>query len=655
MVETWIEKNPRTFPSDEGMLAIANCLPGSIDVAVVKDCFCDKLFPKPQEDSGYHSQERATKDISDLSTDMDVGTAETPRFIPRPVSVAPGQQFTCSTCGKAFSRKGDLKTHEATHKEPRWECPYCQKVLSRRDHLRNHIKKVHKTINEAEREGVLTRYNPDKDRDDNSGGGGSSRNNPNGPSSHGNLDGQGDRGSGQNSPGCSGSYPGYGYTCQSTMSQCSEGTEVLQYPEKTLDASPNYKHSIRSRMTNSSPAEANIKPEAPQNGEAMSLPFRTVGHLGHGAWGSVDKIECAGPGGAVFARKTMHNEQSNENLRRRIYDEVEIMKKLRHPNIVQLEGTFSVGSNFSLLLPVADCDLKQLMHLSPRDKRLAQSNMSLWVCELTSALKYLHSTDISVIHGDLKPANILVYDSHVRITDFGSATFINHNSLSPMLGPITKAYAAPEAINGDTWGKSADVFSLGCVLVEMSTVLMQISLESFEESRSTTIAPGKRDSSFSTHLPHVSNWISKLRARSSRHKFVSRVLDWCERMLEPEPEQRPAASVIAKDMVHSTCSTCSRKSSNCDDKHCRDEEESNCCKKCTTANVPRETGRPPYSLEKFRQTRDDTERVLAGQESMRAFHNEGLKGFMESFDGVWESGSRCYHTFEASGGRLPRC
>lgn len=656
LVDRWIRKRPKDFPSTAEIAVIVDLAEGSVTEDEVKDCFREKLFPRAPQDSGYHSQEQTA---NHFTISPEAGTTEPIQLqrheLPFPPIQTSEKNFLCETCKHSFRRPGDLKRHIETHEEPKWKCPIrgCPAVLSRKEKLRAHIKTKHEQdMAEEEIEKFPDSFDPDRDNGNGNGSGGSNDSSTTKPRPYINQGGSGGTGSSQYSSGHSDSYSNSGYTCATIISHCPTDSKQIpdsidnRGPSKTRCIAPSRSRSIPPTRTKLDSQAAQRLAGAPNNTQTpgpMSLPFRTLKHLGRGAHGSVDKIEYP-IGGQVFARKSIQLE-SNQIICR-VRKEVLLMKTMRHPHIVRLEETFWGGCVASLLLPVADCDLKQLMRLPPQDKRLAQSNISLWVWELTSALKYLHSPEVSVIHGDLKPANILVFDSHVRITDFGSASFSNCRSEPPRPGPITKVYAAPEAFNGSEWGQKADVFSLGCVFLEMSTVLMRIPLDRFEDSRTTTAANGKQDSSFHGHLPRVREWISKLRSRSSRYKFVSRVLAWCDQMLQDEPNGRPKASAIAQDMGHSTCSTCSRADTQ--------EEEANCCNKCTTANIPRkfspssssETGRPRYTLEKFQHHRDDTERLLVMQESVRSIHHQSLQSFLEQFDVQFCPSA--YHTLQAS-------
>ena len=90
-----------------------------------------------------------------------------------------------------------------------------------------------------------------------------------------------------------------------------------------------------------------------------------------------------------------------------------------------------------------------------------------WIADVASALGVAHRKGI--IHGDVKPANILVSDEgRVKLTDFGMARLASRDSKdTPLLG--TPAYWCPEQILGKPQDARSDIFSLGVVLYEMIT------------------------------------------------------------------------------------------------------------------------------------------------------------------------------------------
>jgi eukaryotic-like serine/threonine-protein kinase len=90
-----------------------------------------------------------------------------------------------------------------------------------------------------------------------------------------------------------------------------------------------------------------------------------------------------------------------------------------------------------------------------------------WAADIAVALDRAHRR--GVIHGDVKPANILVNEEgRVKLTDFGMARLARHDTKeTPLLG--TPAYWCPEQIVGKPQDSRSDIFSLGVVLYEMIT------------------------------------------------------------------------------------------------------------------------------------------------------------------------------------------
>lgn len=103
--------------------------------------------------------------------------------------------------------------------------------------------------------------------------------------------------------------------------------------------------------------------------------------------------------------------------------------------------------------------------------RIGESICRQYTYQVLKALLYLHSKDI--IHGDLKGANVLLTKDgeNIKLCDFGNARkFENDNSWASISTVIngTLAWMAPEA-HSSKIGKKSDVWSLGCLVIEMLT------------------------------------------------------------------------------------------------------------------------------------------------------------------------------------------
>ena len=122
-------------------------------------------------------------------------------------------------------------------------------------------------------------------------------------------------------------------------------------------------------------------------------------------------------------------------------------------------------------MPVADCDLKAFLEQQPFEQCSLLRQFFGCLC---SAVQYLHSQKCR--HKDLKPGNILIKNNTVFITDFGTAwdwSDLSRGTTVGKSGPYTPRYAAPEVTEWEARNESSDIWSLGCVFLD---ILVAISL-----------------------------------------------------------------------------------------------------------------------------------------------------------------------------------
>ncbi|KAF2786511.1 kinase-like protein, partial [Melanomma pulvis-pyrius CBS 109.77] len=144
--------------------------------------------------------------------------------------------------------------------------------------------------------------------------------------------------------------------------------------------------------------------------------------------------------------------------------EIDLLKKLRHKHVVEVLCTYSFGKNYSIIMsPVAEADLKSFLTTDHSDQKMFR-----WFGCLTAGLAYIHSKNIR--HRDIKPANILVKGEHVLFTDFGIAKDFSQDNTTSSIGTVNAKsymYCAPEVAAEKPRGRPSDVYSLGCVFLEM--------------------------------------------------------------------------------------------------------------------------------------------------------------------------------------------
>ncbi|KAL2197842.1 kinase-like domain-containing protein [Corynascus similis CBS 632.67] len=185
--------------------------------------------------------------------------------------------------------------------------------------------------------------------------------------------------------------------------------------------------------------------------------------------------------------------------------EVKTMSLLRHPHIVAYVASFEDyciqtrqigrrprGKAHATLLsvnqrikkhilgiamyPPAMCNLHTFMDevfQSPRAADWIIPHLHTYFGCLAQAVAYLHRRSVQIRHKDIKPDNIVIDDFGLPVlTDFGLSKHfeIGQDSVGPT--PKTLKYADPEAMHEERRDERSDIFSLGCVFLEMATVLL---------------------------------------------------------------------------------------------------------------------------------------------------------------------------------------
>ncbi|KAL3852250.1 hypothetical protein ACJMK2_015918 [Sinanodonta woodiana] len=182
--------------------------------------------------------------------------------------------------------------------------------------------------------------------------------------------------------------------------------------------------------------------------------------LGTGAFSEVLLAEEKTEKGKFVAVKCIDKmgllgkEESLEN-------EIHVLRRLKHPNIVQLLDVFEDKNYVYLVMELVTGG--ELFDRIVEKGSYTEKDASNLIRQVLEAVDYMHEQ--GVVHRDLKPENLLYYsideDSKIMISDFGLSKMEDSGTMATACG--TPGYVAPEVLAQKPYGKEVDVWSIGVI------------------------------------------------------------------------------------------------------------------------------------------------------------------------------------------------
>ncbi|KAI6042650.1 hypothetical protein EDC04DRAFT_2657661 [Pisolithus marmoratus] len=210
-------------------------------------------------------------------------------------------------------------------------------------------------------------------------------------------------------------------------------------------------------------ATYSISPGKRTNNSKLLNDYQLGDSLGKGAFGQVYRALNWATGETVAVKEIQLSNIPKGELAQ-IMSEIDLLKNLNHPNIVKYKGFVKTPEYLYIILEF--CENGSLHNICKRFGKFPENLVAVYICQVLEGLVYLH--DQGVIHRDIKGANILTNkDGCVKLADFGVASSTTTGAVSDDAVVGSPYWMAPEVIEQSGATTSSDIWSVGCVVIEL--------------------------------------------------------------------------------------------------------------------------------------------------------------------------------------------
>jgi serine/threonine protein kinase len=198
--------------------------------------------------------------------------------------------------------------------------------------------------------------------------------------------------------------------------------------------------------------------------EEFDQYFKLIEYIASGSFGTVVKAIYLENGKEVAVKIIEKAGRGMKNIDR-LKQEINILKQLKHKNIVEFYGFIETNNKFYIIMEFIKCGTLKSLFEKRKDKKISEEEASIVMQSLISAVDYLHSRNIC--HRDIKPENIMFDNLHdfnsLKLVDFGlSAQYYEVLEEFEFCG--TLIYMAPEQVEKKIYTKAIDMWSVGIIM-----------------------------------------------------------------------------------------------------------------------------------------------------------------------------------------------
>ena len=261
----------------------------------------------------------------------------------------------------------------------------------------------------------------------------------------------------------------------------------------------------------------------------MSLnDYEILKQIGTGAFSTVSLVKSK-KDNLIYALKRVELTKMMPNEKDNSLNEIRLLASVNHKNVISYKESFyeEETNTLNLVLEYADAGDLQTKITQHKNAQKYFSEKTIWsiFIQMVQGIKALH--DKNIIHRDLKSANIFLMKNGVcKLGDLNVSKEAKTGLLKTQTG--TPYFASPEVWSGKPYGVKSDIWSLGCILYQMTTLKMPFQGNNFKE---------------------VYNNVLKCKY-SPLPKMYSKDLDFIiKKLLQIEPDKRPSAKEILDEPI----------------------------------------------------------------------------------------------------------